>query len=63
MARNRGRDPRVTTAAFSYFVDKHGGDLIYKEMMYGAKIILEDRKSFCIPVKFVKSGSIGRKYP
>ena len=29
---------------FSCFVDKHG-DLIYKEM-YGAKIILEDRKSF-----------------
>ena len=62
MARNRGRDARVTTAAFSYFVDKHG-DLIYKEMMYGAKIILEGRKSFRIPVKFVKSGSIGRKYP
>ena len=60
MARNRGHEARVTTAAFSYFVDKHG-DLNYKEM-YGAKIILEDRKSFCIPVKFVKSGSIGRKY-
>lgn len=61
MARNRGHEARVTTAAFSYFVDKHG-DLNYKEM-YGANIILEDRKSFCIPVKFVKSGFIGRKYP
>ena len=61
MARNRGRDARVTTAAFPYFVDKHG-DLIYKEM-YGAKIILEDRKSCRIPVQFVRSGSIGRKYP
>ena len=39
IARNHGRDARVTTAAFSCFVGKHGG-LIYKEM-FGAKIILE----------------------
>ena len=53
MARNHGRDARVTTAASSCFVDKHR-DLIYKQM-YGAKIIFEDRKSFRIPVKFLKS--------
>ena len=47
--------------AFSCFVDKHG-DLIYKEM-YGVKIILEDRKRFRIPVEFVKSEFIGKKYP
>ena len=58
IARNHGRDARVTTAAFSCFADKHG-DLIYKEM-YGAKIILEDRKSFRIPVEFVKSEFIGK---
>ena len=44
MARNRGHEARVTTATFSYFVDKHG-DLNYKEM-YGAKIILEVENVF-----------------
>ena len=59
IARNHGRDARVDSGIL--MLDKHG-NLIYKEM-YGAKIILEDRKSFRIPVEFVKSEFIGKKYP
>ena len=50
MAWNRGRGARLTTAAYSYFGDKHG-NLVYKEV-YGAKIIFENRKSSRLPVKF-----------
>ena len=49
---------RVTTAAFSYFGDKHRY-LVYKEM-YGAKIMFENKKSSRLPVKIAFTN---RKYP